>query len=167
MKRSTRIAYGVAFVLAGIAACQTSPPAPPGLPGTGMGRDTATLVESLTAVGFGFKPSQYPPVPAPHLHAPVTEVDAGDESLAIWEYPNADAAAGDARRISPRGVDGGFMELGSDARWFRRDRLLVLYLGTDRRMQTALSETLGPPFVGPTNDLGERLDGPGASKDRR
>ncbi len=107
------------------------------------------MLTALAAAGFKATPSQHQPVPAPYLHAPVTAVTIGEESLAIWEYPNPDAAADDAQRISPRGVDGGFFELGSEARWFTRERLLVVYLGTSSALRALLRERLGQTFVGP------------------
>ena len=121
----------------------------PGLPGSSPGPETTHLLEALAQAGFAFEPAQYEPAPAQYLHAPVTAVHSGDESLAIWEYPNPEAAADDGLRISPRGVDGGFMELGTEARWFRRGRLLVLYLGIDPKLRAALRQALGQTFVGP------------------
>lgn len=152
MSRWASTAWVLALLLSSAAACQAPPTVPPGLPGTQVGPDTAKLLEALGAAGATFTPAKHPPVPAPYLRAPVTAVDAGDDSLAIWEYPNPDAAADDSRRISSRGVDGGFMELGSEARWFRRDRLLVLYLGTDARVRSVLVRELGQTFVGPVSD---------------
>jgi len=145
--RLLRFVWAWVIVL-GMAGCQAVPPLPD-LPGDQTGPETRALLAALSAAGFEATPSQYRPVPAPYLHAPVTALSIGEESLAIWEYPNPDAAADDSQRISPRGVDGGFMELGSEARWFRRDHLLVLYLGTDPKLRSLLREHLGQTFVGP------------------
>lgn len=108
-------------------------------PGAQTGRETQALLTALAAADFKATPSQYQPVPAPYLHAPVTAVTIGEESLAM----------NDAQRISPRGVDGAFLALGSEARWFKRDRLLVLYLGRSSALRAMLRERLGHTFVGP------------------
>jgi hypothetical protein len=77
----------------------------------------------------------------------VVAVKVGGESLAIWEYPNPGAAADDGQRVSPRGIDGGFHELGSEAKWFLHGRVLVLYFGVEPTLRALLEETLGPIFV--------------------
>ena len=135
-------------ILLSMAGCQAVPPLPD-LPGEQTGPETQAVPTALSAAGFEVTPVRYRPVPAAYLHAPVTAMSIGEESLAIWEYPSPDAAADDAQRISPRGVDSGFMELGSEARWFRRNRLIVLYLGTDPKLRALLRERLGQTFVGP------------------
>lgn len=147
----TRFVGGVCAwaIVVCVAGCQPASPPVANFPGAQTGRETQALLTALAAADFKATPSQYQPVPAPYLHAPVTAVTIGEESLAIWEYPNAEAAADDAQRISPRGVDGAFLELGSEARWFKRDRLLVLYLGRSSALRAMLRERLGHTFVGP------------------
>ena len=103
--------------------------------------------QMFAAAGFKIEPDQYQPVPGQYLRAPVAVVKVSGESLAIWEYPNPGAAADDGQRVSPRGIDGGFHELGSEAKWFLRGRLLVLYLGAEPELQALLEQTLGPIFV--------------------
>ena len=74
-------------------------------------------------------------------------VTVSGESLAIWEYPNPEAAADDGQRVSPRGIDGGFHELGTEAKWFLHSRLLVLYIGIQPKLRALLQEALGSIFV--------------------
>jgi hypothetical protein len=102
---------------------------------------------TLTAAGFEIEPDQYEPIPAQYLRAPVTAVKVSGESLAIWEYPNPGAATDDGQRVSPQGIDGGFHELGTEAKWFLHGRLLVLYIGITPNLRALLEEALGPIFV--------------------
>jgi len=121
----------------------------PAVPGTTVGSETAELLSVLVDAGFAFTPASYQPVPAKYLHAPVVALRRGEESLAVWEYPTPAAAGDDRRRVSTRGIDGAFLELGSEARWFLRGRLLVLYLGADPALRAFLLRSLGQPVVGP------------------
>jgi hypothetical protein len=121
----------------------------PELPGTWMGPETTQLLGALAEAGIIFGPASHQPVPATYLHAPVTALRRGDESLAVWEYPTPDAAADDRQRVSASGIDGCCLELGSEARWFLHGRLLVLYLGGDPALRGALIRALGPTIVGP------------------
>ena len=121
----------VVAVLVGATGCETIAPTLPDVPGTIPGPGTTSLLAKLTDAGFRIEPDRYTPVPAKYLHASVAAYVVNGESLAIWEYSNPDAAADDGRRVSPQGIDGGFHELGTEAKWFRHGRLLVLYVGTD------------------------------------
>ena len=149
MTRSDR-AVGIAIVvLLGASACQAESPRLPGLPGSETGPETARLLATLASAGFTFCAAEYQPLPAQYLHAPVTALKSGDESLAIWEYPTGEAAADDRQRVSTRGVDGAFLDLGSESRWFLQGRLLVLYLGVDPALRADLLRSLGQTVVGP------------------
>jgi hypothetical protein len=142
-------AIGIAIVLLGATACRNEAPERPALPGSQVGQETIRLVAALVEAGFVFRPAGYEPAPAPFLHAPVTALMHEDESLAIWEYATPEAAADDRQRISVRGVDGSFLELGSEARWFLRGRVLVLYIGANPTLRAVLVRVLGPTVVGP------------------
>lgn len=149
MARSGRGLGIAAICLLGAVACQGESPRPPELPGRAVGLETTQLLAALAEAGFTFTPASYQPVPARYLHAPVTALQRGDDSLAVWEYATPEAAADDRQRVSTSGIDGCCLELGSEARWFLRGRLLVLYLGGDPALRTALLRALGPTVVGP------------------
>ena len=140
--------WGVATaVLVGVAGCQREAAVLPALPGTTLGPESKALLATIAAAGFKIEPDEFEPVPARYLRAPVSAVKVGGESLAIWEYASPGAATDDGQRVSPRGIDGGFHELGTEAKWFLRGRLLVLYLGAEPGLQALLEQTLGPIFV--------------------
>lgn len=122
----------------------------PDVPGATVGPETMQLLATLAEAGFTFTPASFQPVPATYLHAPATALQRADESLAVWEYATPEAAADDRQRVSTSGIDGCCLELGSEARWFLHGRLLVLYLGVDPALRTALLRALGPAAVGPT-----------------
>ncbi|MGE4084320.1 MAG: hypothetical protein AB7H93_15065 [Vicinamibacterales bacterium] len=149
MIRSAQALGIVALWLLGAVACRGESPKMPGLPGTTVGPETTRLLAALADAGFTFNAAAYQPVPATYLHAPVTALQHGDESLAVWEYPTPDAASDDRQRVSTSGIDGCCLELGSEARWFLHGRLLVLYLGVDPALRAALRRSLGQTVVGP------------------
>jgi hypothetical protein len=79
---------------------------------------------------------------------------AGGGSLDVYEFPEDEAAASAAAKVSPDGYQicgpGWCMEeftIGPP-RWFRRGALLVQYIGSDPAMLAALTGILGPPFAG-------------------
>ena len=136
----------VAF-LGGALACRADRPELPQLPGTTVGPETTKLLAKLTVAGFEIKPDPSKAVPARYLRAPVTAVKDAGESLAVWESRTQGPPRTDGRRVSPRGIDGGFLELGTEAKWFLRGRGLVLYIGVNPKLRALLEEALGPVFV--------------------
>lgn len=87
------------------------------------------------------------PVTSGRLRAPRAAFKVNGEALVVWEFPNPEAAADESKRVSARGVDGGFDELGSEAKWFLKGRLLVLYIGVSPQLQALLLDSLGSAIV--------------------
>ena len=52
-----------------------------------------------------------------------------------------------ALRWSARGIDGGFDHLGTEAKWFLKGRLVVLYIGVHPGLRAWLVGVLGAAFV--------------------
>jgi hypothetical protein len=72
------------------------------------------------------------------------------EDVQVFEYATAAAAEGDARRVSPDGSAIGTSKplwIGTP-HFYRQGRLLVLYLGDQKKIIQALEAALGRQFAG-------------------
>lgn len=119
----------------------------PELPGKTLGPDTQALLAAIGKAGFQVEPDSAPPATIGRLRAPKAAYKVGGESLVVWEYPNPGAAADDSKRVSARGIDGGFDHLGTEAKWFLKGRLVVLYIGVHPGLRAWLVGVLGAAFV--------------------
>jgi hypothetical protein len=74
-------------------------------------------------------------------------------SVLSFEYPSAEVLNQDALRVSKDGSSIGSVEMnwGGVARFYKRDRVIVLYLGDRYETIRALEAVLGRPFAGPRN----------------
>jgi hypothetical protein len=79
---------------------------------------------------------------------------ANEENLFVFEYKSASAANRDASGVSP---DGGSITATDRAcafswigppRFYKSDRLIVLYVGRNENLIRALDDVLGRPFAG-------------------
>lgn len=72
------------------------------------------------------------------------------QSVHVFAYPDAPAAAADASRVAPSGTPiGGTQITWTDPpRFYMRGQLIVLYVGRDTDVSRFLETVLGPPFAG-------------------
>jgi hypothetical protein len=72
------------------------------------------------------------------------------ESVYVFEYIAADAALGDASKVSPGGTPIGNSQITwtDPPRFYRQGRIIVLYVGRREDVVQALDTILGPPFAG-------------------
>ena len=86
----------------------------------------------------------------PFLSVPATRLTVNGDDVHVFEYPTADGATRDAAKISPAGSPIGSSQIAwiAPPRFYRRDRLLVLYAGTNQDIVHALEAVMGPPFAG-------------------
>ena len=67
----------------------------------------------------------------------------------VYEYADGGKAASEAARVNADGSIGSSMPMWvAPPHFFRRDRLIVLYLGSDQRVLNVLGRLLGPQFAG-------------------
>lgn len=148
MSRRFPIAAGLTLVLA--AACGPAPADPRLL--------SATDQFASVLRGQGLNISVEGPVPrsttpyfspeAIQLAAAISEVH-GPARILVFEYERESDAAAEASRVRPDGQPGDTVRITwvATPRFYRHGTLIVLYVGCDGRLLTALQNVAGAPFV--------------------
>jgi hypothetical protein len=77
------------------------------------------------------------------------QVRVNDSQVNAFVYPTADAAAAEAALISKDGQPSPSVRVlwVSTPRFYRRDAMIVLYVGCTTEIVDALQKTVGPPIV--------------------
>jgi hypothetical protein len=72
-----------------------------------------------------------------------------DEDVQVFEYHSSALANSDAAKVSPTGTPVGQSQIAwmATPHFYKRDRLIVLYVGHSGDILKALETTLGPPFA--------------------
>jgi len=80
---------------------------------------------------------------------PAQQVLVNESRVSAFEYPSAEAAAADAALVSPDGQPSPIARFTwvSTPRFYRQNRLIVLYVGCSTEVVQALDVTVGPAFV--------------------
>jgi hypothetical protein len=135
----------VGAVLVVITAHQTTPPPQATLV------SSADLVRALTRGGATAAEHGRAPRDAfPFFSPRATRLSVGGDDVHVFQYPTADEAIREAAHISPAGSPIATTQVTwmSPPRFYRKDRLIVLYVGTDPAVARALEGLLGRPFAG-------------------
>ena len=85
----------------------------------------------------------------PYFSVAATRVQVAGTEVFVFQYPNGDAAAAEAARVTPDGQPSPtarIMWIGKP-HFFRKDRIIVLYAGCVENIARVLTTALGPPFV--------------------
>ena len=132
-------------------ACDIGPTAtatPPSSHG-GPVRDQPSLIDALRASGLTVNPVAR--VQQPVLSGTGDTVQVNSETIQVYEYSDAKAAQDDASKVQPNGtVPGVSVTWPGQPHFYRKERIVVVYPGTDQKVLTALEAALGKPFaVGP------------------
>ena len=90
------------------------------------------------------------PVRQPFFAVEGEILDVDGEGIQVFEYRDAAVAEAQARLVSPDGSEIGKSKplWVGPPHFFRKDRLLVLYLGENTRTTDLLKTLLGPQFAG-------------------
>ena len=108
---------------------------------------TASLVRQLRANGLTVAPAGTISQPFFTPKARVYRVNGGD--LQVYEYKDAASAAKEAGRVSTDGSIGGSMPMWiAPPHFFRKDRIIAIYLGSNAKALSGLAKSLGPQFAG-------------------
>ena len=165
----------LALPLSLLVACSTTPVASPGPTNAPTGGPTTAptpspatgiegLVQDLNARGLTAK------VGSPFLAEPMpgegTAVCIGTDTLQVYGYIDHEAALAAASRIDrddPSNVGTAHVTWNGRPRFWLRDRIIVLYLGSDAATDAALRQLLGPPFAESQQPGGGLLPNPPCS----
>lgn len=136
----------VILLLLGLAGCGGSSP-PPASHG-GPVRDYVSLVDHLRTAGATVVPTGT--VTQPFLAVTGQVITVNGEQVQVYEYTNDDDASAEASRISPDGgtVGNAMVDWIAPPHFYKRSKLLVLYVGTNTPVMRLLETTLGPQFAG-------------------
>ena len=118
--------------------------------------DYASLISHLHASGLTAEADQYvSSVRQPFLSVPGHAVNVNGQRIEIYEYSSDAAANADATRIDEDAclahVAGGtttMMDWPGVPHLYKRGRVIVIYVGTDKHIISALVAALGPQFAG-------------------
>jgi hypothetical protein len=86
----------------------------------------------------------------PFFSVPATLLNTAETGIQVYEYSDASAAQAEADQVAPDGSSvGTSMPFWvGDPHFFNSDKLIVLYLGDDTGILTALESVLGEQFAG-------------------
>ena len=109
------------------------------------------LVEMLEHVGAKVSVAeQMPRESFPFFAVNAQRLSVNGQSVHVFAYPDAGAAAADASLVAPSGTPIGSAQVTwtDPPRFYTRGQLLVLYVGRDEVVSRFLETLLGPPFAG-------------------
>jgi hypothetical protein len=114
-------------------------------PGAG---ETESLARALRSAGLQVKSAD--PIRQPFFTTAGHVLLVEGDDLQVYEYPSRESASADAAKIAPSGSPIGT----SMPNWmrpphiFRKDKLIMIYLGAASRVLTALEAYSGPQLAG-------------------
>ena len=119
-----------------------------------MGYDS--LIEKLTSSGAEVKPLG--DVEAPFFFVAGKEISVNGNDVQIFEHPDAAATDAKAKLISEdglfigtqtsEGMDLSAVEWGGTPHFYKKGKLIVIYIGDDRKTKDVLTAALGAQFAG-------------------
>ena len=143
----------VAIACVLITACQQRNPLDPG-PGPAAVRPLDGFVGALRDQGFNVTlAEQIPPHQNHFFSVPAQSLVVNDARVNAFEYPTVEAAAADAALVRPDGQPNprAIIDWISTPRFYRQERLIVLYVGCSPDVIRALDRIMGRAFV--TGDM--------------
>ncbi len=109
------------------------------------------LVEELRSQAVAVEQvDRMPSSSFPFFAVPAVPLDLSGSRVFVFEYLSPEATIADATHVSPDGYNIGNASIDwiDVTRFYKNGRLLVLYVGKDRRVIQALEAVLGKPFAG-------------------
>ena len=139
---SIRILFVVTAWITGCA--HEQPPAPDG----GPVMDYVSFVDSLRAAGHTVEPAGEISQPFFSVKGRIIIVNGGD--VQVFEYKNTAAANAEAALVSPDGHSVGKYWINWIAmpHFYKKGKVIVLYVGDNVAVMDALKAVLGPQFAG-------------------
>ena len=104
-------------------------------------RSQAVTVEQVDRV---------PSASFPFFAVPAVALDVSGSRVFVFEYSSPEATMSDVTSVSPDGssVGNSYVDWIDVTRFYKDGRVVVLYVGKDRRVIQALDNVLGKPFAG-------------------
>lgn len=127
-----------------VASCATAPTQPTEL------RTVDALVGSLERQGATVaKAERFPQSSHSYFSVAGEGLVVNGAGVTVFAYPSEDRAAADAAKVSPTGSPIGQTQISwmDTPHFYRRDQLLVLYVGHSADLLKVLEAVLGPPFA--------------------
>ncbi len=106
------------------------------------------LASALRAQGARVEPGEN--IEQPFFSVRGRFLRVNGEDVQAFQYASAEAAVADAARVSPDGGTIGTAKpfWAAPPHFYRRDRLIVLYVGENAAVQSLVERVMGPPFAG-------------------
>ncbi|MBI2182419.1 MAG: hypothetical protein HYU31_16570 [Deltaproteobacteria bacterium] len=110
--------------------------------------DYASLIDYFRAAGI--KVQAEGEVEQPFLSVKGRAIKIHDEDVQVFQYSSAAAMEAQAARISPNGMAVGTSKIHwlGPPHFFKKEKLLVLYIGDEAKTLKALEAALGRQFAG-------------------
>jgi hypothetical protein len=110
--------------------------------------DYASLVANLRAAGASVKPGEE--VDQPFFSVTGKMIEVHGEDVQVFQYADAAVADAQAAQISPTGTTVGTTKIHwiGPPHFFKKGRLIVLYVGDNGKVLKALEAVLGRRFAG-------------------
>jgi hypothetical protein len=110
--------------------------------------DYASLIDSLRAAGVNVEPQGE--VDQPFFSVKGRMIKVHSEDVQVFEYSTASAADAEAALVSPdgRGVGRTKLHWVGPPHFYKKEKVLVLYIGDNDQVLKALEAVLGPQFAG-------------------
>jgi len=144
MKRRLLPSLALAAAVAFLPGCEEETGRPTQVPGT-AGTETSQLILALRELGVTAEVVDIVPAGSGLLSAPSTRVTVSGAMVTVFEFATVAEADAEAGRVP---------DILAVTRWtapphfFRGNRLIVLYVGTDEAVLGPLQRLLGPQFAG-------------------
>ena len=144
MKHHLIFLVSLSLVVVGLATCRPKSTGPRGE----QVMDRANLVDSLRAAGAKVEPAGEVSQPFFSVKGQIIKVSGSD--VQVFEYASAAAADTEAKGVSPDGSVVGRSRVGwiAPPHFYKKGKLVVLYLGDDTTVIKVLESVLGRQFAG-------------------
>jgi hypothetical protein len=110
--------------------------------------DYSRLIGTLSAAGMTVKPEGE--IVQPFFSVPGKVIKVLGEAVQIYQYAHETETEAQAAQVSPSGSTAGtsMMHWTGPPHFYKRGRLLVLYIGDNHQVLKALEDVLGQQFAG-------------------
>ncbi len=143
MRNSVALVVSLCMVLAGLGSCRSD-----GRLDEGPAMDRDKLIQDLRAAGSAIETVGEISQPFFSVKGMIIKVDGAD--VQVFQYPDVSTARAEARKVSPDGSTVGRTRIGwvAPPHFYRKGRLIVVYVGNSLSVLKALQAVLGPQFAG-------------------